>query len=222
MVWLMKAWFVGDFVLASWMPRMLKTTGMIDYKLFMYIWLIFDMAASIATWFVWKDNGKWAGISLIPLIIASIYFFTTVLYFYVFNVFYRIRISLYISIFMAALSLTLAIWYFILQTAPGIIAIFVFLWNGYNFFWIFMFSRANTVNGKIKTSGKADITVAETADVIPCEEAFKKAGRRSFFTARNKFGGMPTVIGKGSDASQTRFVSTNETEQNLSLSQTLN
>jgi hypothetical protein len=184
----------------------------------MYLRLPIDLISVLASWFIWKDNGKWTGFSTLPLIFVSVYYFLTVLLFYLFNVWYRIRISFYLSIAIAIFSIGISIYYFIFQITPGILSIVVALWDVYYLYWSYsLFSNNVSTKGKVQTGGKAQYIVSSDPNAIPTEEAYARAGRKLFFNPNQKYGSLPVVIGRGNDAvnvSSTTF-STNNNNNNM-------
>lgn len=222
-VWFLKAWFVGDLNLVSvyfyinshfkliffitfylqiwWMPRLRRTSLMMDYKILMYLWIIFDIVTVIAHWFIWKDNGKWSGDSIGPLIVGILYVLLIVVWFYIFNVLYRVRVSFWIATVAFAVCLATTIWFIILQTIPGILMIIVTVWNLYFWYWNWELCRRNTVGGNVDILGEGQVLVSDNANAIPCNDAFARAGRRSFlkFRSTSKFNQIPVVLGRNSD-----------------------
>jgi len=199
-VWFAKAWMVGDFVLMYWMPRLTRTSIMIDYKLLMYMWLIADVATTTAAWFIWAEQGHWFGASMLPLITVCVYLGFTLVWFVLFNCYYKIAICFYISIVTLALAIGVAVWFFILNFVPGVIMTVVAAWNLYFFCWNWNLYSSNTQNGSVNIVGSPSIVMTGDPNAIPMSSTCARAGRTLFFRATSKFtNGMPTV-GEGNDA----------------------
>lgn len=217
--WLAKMWLVGDFILVYWLPRLRKTSLMISYKLLIYLWLVFDILLTLAQFFIYDEFNKWASPSTGPLIISFIYLVGTIVWFYIFNVMYRIRTSFWIATVLFAISLAITVWFIILQTLAGVLSIIVTVWNLYFWYWSWELCRQNTVAGNTNILGQGQVVVSPDPNAVPCNEAFVRAGRQSFvrFKPTSKFGQMPVVLGRNSDVvnRQQVFVPQNQFQGNF-------
>ena len=174
---------IGDLTMLHWIPQLTKASWMLNPRPKQLLWIIAHSLASVAHWFIWKDNGGWPG-ALGPLLIGFIFMLFTIIWHFVLYWLHQIRASFWVSIIMAALALATTIWFWILGTTPGLLMLFVLIWIFYIALWSFRLTQLNTVAGRVRRTGTQQTLVLQQETdqrPIPPPSVWSDAGRRCPF-----------------------------------------
>merc|ERR1711934_835765 len=161
-----------------WVPQLNKRSWMLNPRPMQLIWLVAYLATAIAHWLVWRAENGWRGAAFGALLVGVIFVVSAIVWHAVLYWYHQIRISFFIAIVMAALAIATAVWFWILQTVPGIIMLVVMIWIFYVVLWNFQLMRMNTLRGRVRMAGtSAQLTLQPENAGIPPPEVWMEAGR---------------------------------------------